>query len=406
MRTGMNAFDGQVTFAEALYNGRDVVLLAGTGWGKTLAFVMACFLNPDIVIIIVSPLNALEEDQARRFRRWGLTATAVNANTLMKRPKLIQEIEAGKWQIVITSPENLLSPQHLKPALTKIGFAMKVKIVIDEAHCIALWGNDFRPAWGRIGEVHGYVSHRVPIGLASATAPRPMLTTMKRSVNIAEDKHVYINLGNFRPNLYWKAKVMEERQSLSERVDFLVPENPTPANFLPNECALVYVNSRRTGCEVLDAIRAKLPPELHHTVEVYHALRGPVSKAWILERFFKNGIRILICTEAAGMGCDFPNVHLVVQYMATDSLISWVQRAGRGGRDGKPCTCILLVEPGVVKEKLSATVGNGDDEPGINEELEYSKKCDETLRQYILTDNCRWQFIDTYFGNPPHGRAF
>ncbi|KDQ20157.1 hypothetical protein BOTBODRAFT_98373, partial [Botryobasidium botryosum FD-172 SS1] len=220
--------------------------------------------------------------------------------------------------------------------------------VVDEAHCIALWGDDFWPHWGRIGEVHSLVSHRVPIGLASATAPPFMLTKMIQSVNIVEGKYESIRLGNFRPNLMWKTEYMAEGQTLAQCVAFLIPKNPSPANFLVNECVLVYVNTRPEGCRIVHALRSLLPPELHKTVEVYHALKGSLTKAWILHRFFQNGIRILVCTEAAGMGCDFPNVHFVVQYMVPSDLISWVQRAGRGGRNGKACTCLLLVEPGIV----------------------------------------------------------
>ncbi|KDQ05592.1 hypothetical protein BOTBODRAFT_91757, partial [Botryobasidium botryosum FD-172 SS1] len=222
--------------------------------------------------------------------------------------------------------------------------------VVDEAHLIALWGQDFRPHWGRIGEVQSLVPSRVPITLASATAPDPILTVMKKSVHITDSNHLFVNIGNFRPNLVWEARVMRERASLSERLAFMVPENPSPANFFPNECALVYVNTRTDACEVLDAIRKRLPAELRPMVQVFHALRGTLTKAWILYYMFLKLLRILICTEAAGMGCDFSGVHLVVHYLAPKSLISWVQRAGRGGRDGKRCLCLLLVEPGIVKE--------------------------------------------------------
>lgn len=180
----------------------------------------------------------------------------------------------------------------------------RTKIIVDEAHCIALWGPKFRPCWGRIGEVHSLVSHRVPIGLATATAPPAILTTIKQSLKISEANHLFLNLGNFRSNLVWEVKTMEARKSTTERLAFLIPEAPSAENFFPNECVLIYVNSRPLGCKILDAIRSLLPPELHDLVDVFHALKGPITKAWLLDAFFEKGIRILICTEAVGMVCS------------------------------------------------------------------------------------------------------
>ncbi|KDQ11367.1 hypothetical protein BOTBODRAFT_88214, partial [Botryobasidium botryosum FD-172 SS1] len=152
--TGLEPREEQLDVAVAIYHNRDVVLIAGTGRGKTLAFVMPCFLDKKITVIIVSPLNALEDNQAQCFQEWGLKATAV----------------------VVTSPKNLLSPNCLRPVLTKLAFAQHAKIIVDKAHCICLWGPKFRPCWGRLGEIQSLVPFWVPFLLATATATPSMIT--------------------------------------------------------------------------------------------------------------------------------------------------------------------------------------------------------------------------------------
>ncbi|KDQ06676.1 hypothetical protein BOTBODRAFT_49263 [Botryobasidium botryosum FD-172 SS1] len=397
--TGLEPHEEQLDVAVAIYYNRDVVLIAGTGWGKTLAFIMPCFLDKKITIIIVSPLNALEDNQAQRFQEWGLKATAVNSATRKAEWRLIKAIAASHFQVVVTSPENLLSPDCLRPVLTKLAFAQHAKIIVDEAHCICLWGPKFRPCWGRLGEIQSLVPFRVPFLLATATATPSMITEMTKSVHMRAG-YLFVNLGNFRPNLVWEVEIMKERSTLQEQVGFLIPENSSLANFLVDECVLLYVNSRAAAHKLAYALCKLLPSTMRHTVEIFHAIRGPLTKAWILYKIFNKGLRILICTKAAGMGCDFPNIRLVVQYMAPDNMISWIQRGGRGGRDSTRCRCLLLVEPGIVKKK---TTKNASGKCVPIEPVEYSKACDDVMHQYILTEECRWKFIDNHFQNPGHG---
>lgn len=215
---------------------------------------------------------------------------------------LDQGIAASHFQVVVTSPENLLSPDCLRPVLTKLAFAQHAKIIVDEAHCICLWGPKFRPCWGRLGEIQSLVPFRVPFLLASATATPSMVTEMTKSVHMRAG-YVFVNLGNFRPNLVWEIEIMKEGSSPQEQVGFLIPENPSPENFLVDQCVLVYVNSRPAAHKLAYALRRLLPSPMRHAVEIFHAIRGPLTKAWVLYKIFNKGLRILICTEAAGMVC-------------------------------------------------------------------------------------------------------
>ncbi|KDQ05581.1 hypothetical protein BOTBODRAFT_149878 [Botryobasidium botryosum FD-172 SS1] len=411
-RTGLTPYEWQLDVAEALVQDKDAILIAGTGCGKTLAYVMPCFIDPKTTVIIVSPLNALEQNQAAQFSKWGLRATAVNAKTLSETPKLIEGISGGFFQVVITSPENLRSPQMLRPVLTNPEFTKQLKVVVDEAHCIYLWGPKFRPAWDQIGDVRKLVPHRVPFLGSTATAPPVVLDKICTSLHIDKDDHVFVNLGMFRENLVWEVNIMDASRPLVEQLDFLIPNQPTIENFQGDERILIYVNSRDIAHIICYYLRRLLPPHLRDRVAVFHAMRSDLAKEWLLYGFVNGLLKIMICTEAAGMGCDFPRVHLVLQFKTPDSLISWVQRGGRGGRDGMRCVCRLLVEPSIVAQKGHKSVEehasgkcdeDGTSSDGDEMEVVYQKKCDTTLREYIMSKQCRWKFKDDYFQNPPHG---
>ncbi|KAJ6600054.1 P-loop containing nucleoside triphosphate hydrolase protein, partial [Mycena sp. CBHHK59/15] len=153
---GMVAHDWQVDMGEALVLGLDCSLIAGTGAGKTMPFVMPLFLESEKIIIIISPLNALEVDQAARFRKMGLSAVAVNGDTYS------DAIHKGhpKFRQLLSTP----------------AFAKKIAaFVIDEAHCISQWGDNFRAEYAELGTLRAFVPLQVPFLVASATLPPPVL---------------------------------------------------------------------------------------------------------------------------------------------------------------------------------------------------------------------------------------
>lgn len=182
------------------------------------------------------------------------------------------------FQVVITSPENLLSSQHLRPILTKIAFAKHVKIVVDEGHCISKWGPVFRPAWGKIGDIRALVPHPVPFLVGTATATPEEQILIKKSLHF-DKNHAFYNLGNFRPNLVWKVQTLDSKRPFVSQLDFLIPPHPSAENFSSSEKVLVYVNDRPTAHSLAYHLRSRLPCDLEDRVEVYHALRSSLTKA-------------------------------------------------------------------------------------------------------------------------------
>ncbi|KAK7002050.1 P-loop containing nucleoside triphosphate hydrolase protein [Favolaschia claudopus] len=334
---GMIAHEWQVNIAEALHLGLDCSLIAGTGAGKTMPFAMPLFVDPEKTVIVISPLNALEADQAGRFRKMGLSAIAVNGDTYSTR--IHEEIEKSKHRQVAA-------------------------FVIDEAHCISQWGEDFRPEYAQLGSLRAFVPLHV-----------------RKSLHFSTDTSYHVNLGTDRPNIAWFVQHMKGAKSDLDALNFLVgAHDPDDVEALIEVAQSMHV-------------RDLLPPHLRGAVALYHSRRSKRSKRIIMEKFRTGEIKILLTTEAAGMGCDLSHIERVVQFMVPASLSIWIQRAGRAGQNFFiAARAVLLVQPSVFKEVKAKNSSPGDD-------VTFQKAVEEGLRAWIEAEDCRRDVADEYFDN-------
>lgn len=211
---------------------------------------------------------------------------------------LLQEIERGDYQVVITSPENLISATGLKPFVTTY-CKTNLIIHIDEAHLIEQWGkSEFRQAWAEIGKCRTFVRASTPFGAYSATLTPDNVETVKKSLHMHPEHFTMINIGNYRPNLYWDAKQLSGgiQSSLHKVVNHLPPFPPT-LDSIP--LILIFVNSREHGHVVYDAIWRHVPEHLRDQVHLTHSLRAEGTNSRIMKAIFTEQRGILICTERA-----------------------------------------------------------------------------------------------------------
>ncbi|KAI0047481.1 P-loop containing nucleoside triphosphate hydrolase protein [Auriscalpium vulgare] len=387
----------QLDVAEALVLGIDSELIAPTGAGKTIPFALPLFHDDKKIIIIISPLNALEEDQARRFQELGLSSTAVNGNTYSDA--LHKEIKAGKHHVIITSPNMCLQHQQFRALLSSPRFAKRIgAFIVDEAHCITQWGDKFRTEYAQLGTLRAFVSAHVPFLVTSATLTRDDLQQVRKSLLIDKATTFHLNRGNDRPNLEWNVRYMKAGKSDLDSLEFLLPTDPNSESAtLPR--ALVFFDNILTSMEARRWFQERLPPRLQDRVACYSARRGPDSKSDALEKFVSGEHDILFTTEAAGMGCDISDIEIVVQFMVPGSLSIWLQRAGRAGRKrGSLARAYLLVQPTVLQEKGKKTRLPGED-------ITYVKAVEDGLREWIESNECRRDVADDYFFNPPDREA-
>ncbi|KAG8716613.1 hypothetical protein FRC08_009161 [Ceratobasidium sp. 394] len=244
----------QVRTAIALWNVQDVLSIAGTGCGKTLPFMMLCFLFSEPIVRVVSPLNFIEEQQCDQFRNWKLNAVAANMSTFT--PQLLKEIKDGKYQVVISSPESYHSSSKLRQALLSPELAGRKHITIfDEAHCIQTWGDDFRKAYSRCGDLQPLMVHSEDCAIlaTNATASNSVKQAIIAGLKLRSGYHVE-NLGNFRANLCYGVHRMTGGQKSYSEVGDLFPGNPPISEV---EQAIIFVNNYVDAHAVAAAVRKK-----------------------------------------------------------------------------------------------------------------------------------------------------
>lgn len=309
----------QQDIIEAVLNGEDVLALLPTGGGKSLCYQVPALVQEGICLVI-SPLIALMKDQIENLRSKGIMALGIYAG--MSRRQIAQTLKNaayGDYKFLYLSPERLETSLFLEflPAL-HINL-----IAVDEAHCISQWGYDFRPAYLRIAALRKELPD-VPLLALTASATPVVQQDICEKLQLKTPRHFQQSF--VRPNLSYSVFCVDSKQA--KLVDILSKVQGT---------AIVYCKSRKRCVELAGLI------SMHGiAAQFYHAGLGAGERNKRQEAWIKNNTRVIVCTNAFGMGIDKPDVRLVVHADAPDSLESYYQEAGRAGRDGKKSYAVLL----------------------------------------------------------------
>ncbi|CAE6448573.1 unnamed protein product [Rhizoctonia solani] len=239
--TGFYPRAWQIALAWALYHGTcDALVVAGTGYGKTLPFILNLFLDSALLVWIVSPLNYIEMEQAKVFTNWGLRAIAVNSMTM--RPGLIKDIESGKFQVVISSIESMMASNKLRPTLGSRKLAKRRQLlVLDEAHCVSSWAEaGFRPLYATVGNLRCLLPVGTPALATTATANNEVHASIQKVLAFRPGPYI-ANLGNFCSNLIHMVHHLKGAAGAVKEILHYFPSKTD----LP--VSLIFVNSRTMG---------------------------------------------------------------------------------------------------------------------------------------------------------------
>ncbi|KAF6756531.1 P-loop containing nucleoside triphosphate hydrolase protein, partial [Ephemerocybe angulata] len=391
-RSGKLPYPWQLDVAEALLLGLNAVVIAGTGSGKTLPFMLPLLKDKTTKAVIISPLKVLQEDQVARFKAIGISAAAVNGDT---------------W-----SPK-LKEVPFLSDAVIANDVAM---IVVDEAHCISQWGGDFRKEYASLDKLRAFFPTHVPFLATSATLTPPALHDLQNQLDFELDSAFFLNLGNDRHNITLSVLVVKSPKNYDAIIPLLMIPGAIPQENLVSSQQLrksiVFVNTVLSAQLCRHHLKNAIGvPALDVCIDVLHAQRTVQAKRRVMMQFREGTIRVLVATEAAGMGADIPDIEQVIQPGVPASLSIWVQRAGRAGRSPTiDARAILLVEPSVFQSIKQASGGDEDrsseDEDGEGDsdgdsDMQFRKKVEPALREYLEAKGCRRDVVDVHFGNPP-----
>ena len=317
---GFDNFRGiQRNIVESIGSGKDTLGLMPTGGGKSITFQVPA-LAQEGVCIVITPLIALMKDQVQHLRNRGIMAAAIYSG--MSRPEIVTTLEnciLGDTKLLYVSPERIASPLFI----TKLGHMKVSFITVDEAHCISQWGYDFRPSYLHIADIRR-LKPDAPVLALTATATHQVIDDIQDRLSFSQ-KNVF-RMSFERKNLAYVVRETEDK--IGEMTHILQTMK---------DCSIVYVRSRKQTKEISDLLNKN-----NISATFYHAGLEPRVKDERQKLWSNDEVRVMVATNAFGMGIDKPDVRMVIHITAPSSIEAYFQEAGRAGRDGQKAYAVLL----------------------------------------------------------------
>ncbi|MBQ0086958.1 MAG: RecQ family ATP-dependent DNA helicase [Bacteroidales bacterium] len=327
MKTTLKKYWGYESFRplqeeiiSSILEGRDTLAILPTGGGKSICFQVPALMREG-VCIVVSPLIALIKDQVENLCRRGIEAVAIHSGMTYRQIDIaLDNVVYGDVKFLYVSPERLRS-DLFKARVRKMNVNL---IAVDEAHCISQWGYDFRPDYLVIAEILKILPTRIPVVAMTATATETVAEDIMARLEFRAGNVIK---GSFlRRNLSYIFRKVEDKTGRLLKICGTISGS-----------GIVYVGRRKSAEDL-----AQLLQSHGISAEGYHAGMSPAARSAVQERWIGGNTRIIVSTNAFGMGIDKPDVRFVCHYDMPDCVENYFQESGRAGRDGKDSFCILL----------------------------------------------------------------
>ena len=364
---------GQEEIINSIINNKDVLAIMPTGGGKSICYQVPA-LCLDGITIVISPLISLMKDQVDTLKTMGIKATYINSSLSSSEfNEILNNIENNEYKIIYVAPERLDSFEFTN----LIKYKDISQIAIDEAHCISQWGHDFRSSYKRIPNFIDSIDKRPIVTAFTATA----------SDEVRNDILNILKLHN--PDIYITGF---DRENLSINIVKSSSKNRYLLDYVENnktESGIIYAATRKEVESIYEGLLKR-----NYSVSKYHAGLTNEERKENQEKFIKDEIKIIVATNAFGMGIDKPNIRYVIHYNMPQSIENYYQEIGRAGRDGEESDCVLLFTPGDVHtQKYLVEVGI---ENPARKLVQYKKL--QQMVDLVYSNGCYRKNILNYFG--------
>lgn len=379
---------GQQELIEGILDGRDVLGIMPTGAGKSLCYQLPALMlgaEEGRVTLVISPLISLMADQVKALNQAGVHAAYINSTLTENQIRLALEYaRQGRYTLVYVTPERLGTAQFLEFACN----ADIAMVTVDEAHCISQWGQDFRPSYLEIARFIDRLPARPVVSAFTATATDMVRQDIIRNLEL--ESPVTVVTGFDRPNLFFKVVNRKGGRETDNSILNYVKRHE-------DESGIIYCATKKNVEKVHELLLANGVPAGR-----YHAGLSLEDRKRNQEDFTYDRIKVMVATNAFGMGIDKSNVRYVLHYNMPQSLEYYYQEAGRAGRDGEEAECVLffskqdiMINKRLLDHKVSAANAAVDDsELRANDQ----RKLNQMIR-YCETDQCLREYILRYFGD-------
>lgn len=374
---------GQEELINGILAGHDVLGIMPTGAGKSLCYQLPALMLKGITLVI-SPLISLMSDQVKALNQAGVHAAYINSSLTENQIRMaLSYASQGRYKIIYVAPERLNTPRFLDFACN----ADISMLTVDEAHCISQWGQDFRPSYLEIAGFLTRLPRRPIVSAFTATATERVKNDIVASLGL--NNPVTMVTGFDRPNLFFRVVT---RRGGSQKDNSII-------NYVKkyeDESGIIYCATKKNVDKLYTLLN-----EQGISAGRYHAGLSNDERKQNQEDFTYDRIRVMVATNAFGMGIDKSNVRYVLHYNMPQSLEYYYQEAGRAGRDGEEAECVLffskqdiMINKFLLQNKASA----GDVASDMQKTANDQRKLQQMIN-YCETDKCLREFILSYFGD-------